>query len=30
MNGQIVLFTKNGKINMVRTIDDEMWEDIKI
>lgn len=28
MNGQIVLFTKHGKINMVRRIDDEMWEDI--
>ena len=29
MNGQIILFTKHGKINMVRVIDDDMWEDIK-
>jgi hypothetical protein len=29
MNGQIILFTKHGKINMVRALDDEIWEDIK-
>jgi hypothetical protein len=29
MNGQIILFIKHGKLNMVRVTDDEMWEEMK-
>ena len=27
MNGQIILFVKHGKINLVRIIEDKMWEE---
>jgi len=26
MNGQVVLFIKHGKVNVVRVIDDEMFD----
>lgn len=29
MNGQIILFIKHGKVNVVRVIEDEMWEEMK-